>query len=566
MRQILFLTLFCLIAWIPGFFTLPPSDRDESRFAQASRQMIETGDYVTIMNGTEPRNRKPIGIYWLQVPFAKAAQQAGLAQENLIWPYRLPSLLGGLLAVWMTYGFGIRLVGRKGAFLGAWILGASVILLVETHMAKTDAALLAATLAAQGLLGRAYLVARQGDQDTRFGSVQAALFWIAMAAGILIKGPITPMVSALTVLTLLITDRRIPGQTGWLAALRWRWGLPLAVALILPWFIAIGIASHGQFFAQAIGGELASKVRSGDDSHGAPPGLHLLLLIITLFPGSLVVLQALPASWHRRSEPVMRFLLAWIIPSWIVFEAVPTKLPHYILPMLPALALLGGKAIAETLAVPRWMQWLAKILFVLSCLLLGGAAIALPFVIMPGLHWQDLLGIPAFLTMVMLLALGTGLLPRRQRDATPYRNIRLLLICAPLVGWSMLGLELPSLRTLWLSPAITRAARIETAELYGAHAPLDLVTAGYNEPSLRFLAGTDTFFAPDAASAAAWLAKHKQAIAAIARPDGNAFLAAATAQGLSPDLRYSMAGYNYSRGKRILIDLYASGTGSASTQ
>ena len=54
------------VLWLPGFFSLPPTDRDESRFAQASKQMIETGDYVRIMNGEEPRNRKPIGIYWLQ--------------------------------------------------------------------------------------------------------------------------------------------------------------------------------------------------------------------------------------------------------------------------------------------------------------------------------------------------------------------------------------------------------------------------------------------------------------------------------------------------------------------
>ncbi|MBV9748528.1 MAG: glycosyltransferase family 39 protein, partial [Acetobacteraceae bacterium] len=64
------LVLLCLLCWLPGFFTLPPSDRDESRFAQATKQMIETGDLVRIRNGDEERNRKPIGIYWMQLPFA----------------------------------------------------------------------------------------------------------------------------------------------------------------------------------------------------------------------------------------------------------------------------------------------------------------------------------------------------------------------------------------------------------------------------------------------------------------------------------------------------------------
>src|SRR5215471_15998650 len=65
-RPLIALVLLCLIAWLPGFFTLPPLDRDESRFAQASKQMLETGDFVDINLGAGPRYEKPAGIYWLQ--------------------------------------------------------------------------------------------------------------------------------------------------------------------------------------------------------------------------------------------------------------------------------------------------------------------------------------------------------------------------------------------------------------------------------------------------------------------------------------------------------------------
>ena len=78
-RPYLALLFFCVLLWLPGFFTLPPSDRDESRFAQATKQMLQTSDFVRIMNGTAPRNLKPIGIYWLQAPFAAAARATGLA-------------------------------------------------------------------------------------------------------------------------------------------------------------------------------------------------------------------------------------------------------------------------------------------------------------------------------------------------------------------------------------------------------------------------------------------------------------------------------------------------------
>src|SRR5204863_2553045 len=114
-RPRLLLTLFCVLLWTPGFFSLPPGDRDESRFAQATKQMLETGDFVRIMNGTEERNRKPIGIYWLQTPFVAAAQELGLARANPIWPYRIPSALGGLAAVLGTFALGEWLVGRRAA-------------------------------------------------------------------------------------------------------------------------------------------------------------------------------------------------------------------------------------------------------------------------------------------------------------------------------------------------------------------------------------------------------------------------------------------------------------------
>ncbi len=155
-RPYLLLTLFCLLLWTPGLFTLPPGDRDESRFAQATKQMIETGDFVRILNGTEARNRKPIGIYWLQSPFVAAADAAGLARANPIWPYRLPSALGALVAVLGTFALGSRLLGRAAALLGAAFLAGGVILSTEAHIAKTDAALLGSIVLAMGVLARAY--------------------------------------------------------------------------------------------------------------------------------------------------------------------------------------------------------------------------------------------------------------------------------------------------------------------------------------------------------------------------------------------------------------------------
>src|SRR3569832_2789464 len=95
---------------------------------------------------------------------------------------------------------------------------------------------------------------------------------------------------------------------------------------------------------------------SAQESHGAPPGVYLLLFWLTFWPGAPLAAMAAPAVWEARREPGARFLLAWLIPSWIVFEAVMTKLPHYVLPLYPAIAILiAGIVEAGALAKIRWM-------------------------------------------------------------------------------------------------------------------------------------------------------------------------------------------------------------------
>src|ERR1700685_1942195 len=89
------LILLCLGLYLPGLANLPVLDRDEARFAQASRQMLETHDFIAIRFQDEARNKKPAGIYWLQ---AGAVALLSDAASDAIWPYRLPSLLGATIA------------------------------------------------------------------------------------------------------------------------------------------------------------------------------------------------------------------------------------------------------------------------------------------------------------------------------------------------------------------------------------------------------------------------------------------------------------------------------------
>src|SRR5438094_1409631 len=100
---------FCLFLYLPGMSAIPPLDRDEARFAQATRQMLETGDFLRIRFQDEARNKKPAGIYWLQ---AAAVTVFSTPQSNAIWPYRLPSVIGALLAVLLVFAIGGALFAR----------------------------------------------------------------------------------------------------------------------------------------------------------------------------------------------------------------------------------------------------------------------------------------------------------------------------------------------------------------------------------------------------------------------------------------------------------------------
>src|SRR5437762_9157261 len=99
-RPYLLLAGLCLLLYLPGIAAIPPLDRDEARFAQATRQMLETGDFLRIRFQDEARNKKPAGIHWLQ---AAAVSAFAGPDSNAIWPYRLPSIIGALGAVLLTF-------------------------------------------------------------------------------------------------------------------------------------------------------------------------------------------------------------------------------------------------------------------------------------------------------------------------------------------------------------------------------------------------------------------------------------------------------------------------------
>src|SRR6187551_3095891 len=118
LRAVAFLIAVSLISFLPGFFNIPPVNRDEARFAQATKQMIESGDYIDIRFQDEVRYKKPVGIYWLQAGAVKAGEALGVpVARTTIWLYRIPSVLGAIGAVLLTYWAALAFVSRRMAYL-----------------------------------------------------------------------------------------------------------------------------------------------------------------------------------------------------------------------------------------------------------------------------------------------------------------------------------------------------------------------------------------------------------------------------------------------------------------
>ena len=544
-RPHLWLVLLCLALWLPGFFTLPAGDRDESRFAQASRQMVESGDFVRIRFGEVERNKKPAGIHWLQVAGVQALETVGVPQARArIWAYRIPSFLGALLAVLATCHFGRALVGRRAAFLGAAMLAGCLVLTVETHIAKTDAALLATIAAAMGLMGRAYL--NPDGVTTR----EAAAFWLVLGVSVLLKGPIGPIVPLLAGITLAVADKAWRNGAPWLRVLHPGWGLPLMVMAAAPWFVAVTIATEGRFLADAIGGDMLSKVGGADENHWGPPGYYALTFGVAAFPAAFLVLRAIPGTWTDRLRPATRFLLAWAVPTWLMFEAATTKLPHYTLPAYPALMLLASSWALDPLRrePPRWLRWLSVFALGGTAIGLALAAVALPVLADGRLSWVSLLALPAaaLLAFVTLRLLGQGM-PARA-------GLAAVILAAPLY-WIVLEGVLPRLRSPWISPRL--AALVQQASP-GIHDE-SFGVVGYHEPSLMFALGSEIRLLRDGAEAAAFLAGGPGRVVAVADRQEAAFRAAAAAHGLTLREYGMVDGFNYSRGRRVAINVFGAG-------
>lgn len=340
-------------------------DRDEPRYAQTSKQMLQSDppNWVVPYYIDQPRTAKPIFIYWCQ-----AVSMWLLGQTNE-FAARLPSAVAMILTLIIFGAVLHRYIGPQRATWTVLILATSGLAIAAAKMCITDAVLLLWVTIAQICLFAIYRGRMPPPRPSPGVSVEgvagvrshpspwlAVVMWIAIGLAGLTKGPVVLGVQLTTMLVLLAFDvggnwRR---RHAWSQAVRWwRYTRPLLGVLILaaivgPWLIMLERRSPG-FLRQSLLHDVIGRSVKPLEGHKGPPGFYLLTVWGTFLPWCLLLPTAITIAWKHRRLPAIRFALAAIFGPWIMFELVQTKLVHYVLPTFPALAFLTADAIVRCL-------------------------------------------------------------------------------------------------------------------------------------------------------------------------------------------------------------------------
>ena len=363
--------LTALVVYLAGNGSIGLWDRDEPRYAQASREMVQNSEWVMPTFLGEPRVNKPILIYWLQ---KLSMQYFG----ETVYAARFPSAVAMVGTLAMLAAVLPRIVGRRRAFWSVFVLATSAMVIASAKMCVTDAVLLLWITIAQLCV---YSLWR--GRGTAFQSWQVVVvLGAAVGLAMLTKGPVVLGIIGATIIALLVMQWITPGRSSkvlmtsdneqrfLVVAGKWIAVLAIIAAVCLPWLSAIEQRQPG-WLVRTISGEIIERGKSGMEGHHGWIGYYLTLIWATFFPWSLFLIAAVVHGFKRRTHPFTRFALAAIIGPYVMLEIYATKLPHYLLPAYPFLAFLVANVIS--LGRRKLISDLSDRPFVIAASIVAGA-------------------------------------------------------------------------------------------------------------------------------------------------------------------------------------------------
>ncbi len=390
-RAGLVIATLAAVAVLPSLGWLTLFDRDEGYYVECAREMLERGDWFVPHFSGEPWMEKPPLAYWLMAASMKLLGTTEFAA-------RLPGALCGIAAVWLVWRLGRRMYGLRAGALAALAAATSVFFMAILRLALVDMALLCATMISMVGLWRL----TQGE-----GLRGPVLFHLGCGLGVLAKGP----------LGLALPVIALGGYVLWTRRWRTLWdarpflGAAIVGAVVCLWAVPATLQTRGEFLRELVWVRTIKPMFDPLQGHGgsglwqrlALVPVYVPILLAGLLPWTAFLWPAVRRAWaERRASSRTAFLFGWALAQLAVFSVISTKLPHYVLPIVPAAAILIGAYLDGAISggearspAPAWDLATGGVL-------LGGLTLAAPFVTGFPDAW------PWFLPPALALILGGG--------------------------------------------------------------------------------------------------------------------------------------------------------------
>lgn len=467
-RPILLISLCALLYLLPGAAQMPLVDRDEPRFARATVEMIEGGNWIVpYFNGQYRFDKPPLTYWWMSLHY------------RLLGVTELAARLHSAIAAWLTALLTFSIARRIGlenrwATMAALIWLSSLQVLIHGRVAVADMPLiLGITLSMRGIIE--YIL---GDHPPKPNS---QWFWIIVAGqsiAFFAKGPLAFLIPLLALLLFLAVRRKQA-----LAPAQWKrlgidtiLGSLLVTAAVAAWGIPALLRTNGAYFDVGIGEHVVERGISSFNDRFYIPGLYYFLIVLIFFsPWVSALWPSLRSAWAERSkqDKSALLILGWATAPFIVFAFYKTQLPHYILPGYPALAILAARWMSRH-PQPKlqWTVWLNRI--VLSLGILSALILAVNLLPRPELQPLGIACISLALILASLLFASESVRKRATRRALLTMGLASILMIPFSIG----------LRNAHATVRLTNALEDQWAS---GSEPLQ--SKGFSEPSLVWYSG-----------------------------------------------------------------------------
>jgi len=508
-------------------------DRDEPRFARATAEMIESGNYLYPTFNGQLRPDKPILIYWLMSVPMRVLGPTSLA-------CRFFSSVGIALTCFFTFLLARRFLDAKAGLWSMAILASTLLILVEGTAATSDGILLPCMVAVMVLFA--------GGLTLGLRWYHVPVMGLALGLGLLAKGPVALLPLVVVIVTLWrIRRSEIPVGSH---LVRFGGAAALGALLFVAWAIPANHATGGEFLRLGIGHHVLARAARPLESHGGRFLLnlpyYLPIIIAGFFPWTLHLPGSISAVLRGRvgGAHFRELFLAWVVSIVVIMTLVATKLPHYILFTWPAMALAVGGTLAaasqgKLADVDR--NWLRGGIY-----FFGPVAGGLVVTFLAAPLWLHLRGaiVPFWVAAAVLLAVSVGAMRQQLQDRPQASAITLLAGMVILLFPVMLGV-MPVLERTKVSPALAQAITQRTDQ------DVPVAAFGYGEPTLNFYIGRRIEPLADQEAVVRWAGQpqpgvliiSKDALAEVERRHGLLGLTEIA----------SIRGLNYAKGKALEV-------------